>query len=312
MSKKVIVILGATATGKSEFAIDCAEKLNGEIISADSMQIYKELNIGTAKIGANEMKKIPHYLINIKHFYENYNVWQFVKDCRDALENIFSKNKTPIIVGGTNLYIKALIENYEFNDIKRDEKIRNELNDLAQKNGINALYQKLFELSPEKAKQINQNDRSRLIRAVECAIAEKELENSTSNPSENIKYKKIDLEFKLYALDMPREVLYKKINERVDEMIKKGLLEEVKTLKENGLNIKIQAGKSIGYREMLAFLDREISYELVVEKIKQHSRNYAKRQYTWLRSMNNIIWLDALNREEALNKVLENEMVKFE
>jgi len=307
MNKKVIIILGATATGKSGFAIDCAEKLNGEIISADSMQIYKELNIGTAKVGVNEMREIPHFLINIRHFYENYNVWQFVKDCRDTIENILSKNKTPIIVGGTNLYIKALIENYEFNNIKRDEEIRNELNDFVQKNNTNALYQKLLEMSPEKTKQINQNDKSRLIRAIECTIAEKNLKDSKPNSNEDIKHKKDDLEFNLYALDMPREILYKKINERVDEMIRKGLLEEVSILRESGLNFKMQAGKSIGYREMLDFLDGEISYELAVEKIKQHSRNYAKRQYTWLRSMNNIIWLDALNREEALSKVFRNE-----
>ncbi|MDD3397858.1 MAG: tRNA (adenosine(37)-N6)-dimethylallyltransferase MiaA [Clostridia bacterium] len=300
--EKIIIILGATAVGKSEIAIQCASKLNGEIISADSMQVYKELNIGTAKIKKNEMQKIPHHLINIKHFNESYNVWEFVSDCNKVIEKILSKNKVPIIVGGTNLYVKALIENYHFDNIKRDNNLREKLNTIAEISGLNVLYEMLKKQNPAKAKKISSNDKYRILRALECSTLQ-------DNESENAKYlnEKPRYDYKLYALNLPREKLYELINKRVDLMIGNGLFDEVKDLKNKGLNLEMQAGKSIGYREFLEYLDGKITYEYAVEKIKQHSRNYAKRQYTWLNSMENIIWLDALDKEKAVGIIIQNE-----
>lgn len=335
LDKKVIIIMGATATGKSEFAVSCAEKLNGEIISADSMQIYKELNIGTAKISKDEMKNIPHHLINIKHFDEDYNVWQFVEDCKNAIQEIISKNKMPIIVGGTNLYINALIRDYKFNNIKRNEKLRIELNKFIEENGIDFLYEKLKEINPQIIQKINKNDKSRIIREIECAVAQnidsesslqflnnekldliiKDLNSSIEKQTLNIenqnmeKIDKTNFKFNVYALDLPREILYERINKRVDKMIDEGLFDEVISLKNQGLNLKMQSGKGIGYKEILAYLDNELTYESAVEKIKQHSRNFAKRQYTWLRSIKEIVWLDALNQEQSINIVLKNENV---
>lgn len=374
--KTVIIILGATAVGKSEVAIKCAKKLNGEIISADSMQIYKELNIGTAKINETEMQGIPHHLINIRNFSESYNVWDFVSDCKKKIAKIHSKKKLPIIVGGTNLYIKALIENYDFeNKPKQETLLRVELLNIAEGFGLNKLYEILKILNSEQAEKINLNDTSRILRALECVILQennkekiyKVIDNLFKNKDEKLKNTLINLiqkitiqqqnkedfqenksqsqtsfgeisekltinfsclkngnfvekkevenqnndyDFRLYALSLPRDLLYERINKRVDLMLKKGLLDEVKNLKNQGLNLEMQAGKSIGYKEFLKFLDDEISYDFAVEKIKQHSRNYAKRQLTWLRSMKEITWLDALNKNKAVELIVNENKIK--
>lgn len=398
--KKVIIILGPTAVGKSEVAINCAGKLNGEIISADSMQVYKELNIGTAKNSKSEMQGISHHLIDIRHFNENYNVWEFVKDCNEKIEKILSENKMPIIVGGTNLYIKALIENYDFeNKPKQATLLRVELSSFTQDFGLGLLYKLLKTLNPSQAEKIKPNDKSRILRAVECLILQennkekfnkifadllknedeksqesllnlltkinsilqkneencqenltdykenfdeilqdnltifqssftnipqdngdnfnKEITDFNDNICENLATNMSDndekitpiktYDFKLYALNLPRDLLYELINKRVDKMIENGLLDEVKKLKNQGLNLEMQAGKSIGYKEFLEYLDGKTSYDFAVGKIKQHSRNYAKRQLTWLRSMKDIIWLDALNKTKAVETILKNE-----
>ena len=239
--QKVIVIIGPTAVGKTALSLELATKLNGEIISADSMQIYKGLDIGTAKLSAEEMNGIPHHLIDIRSFNETYNAWLFVNDCRKKIDEIFDRNKQPIIVGGTNLYVSALINNYDFNS------------------GIGE-------------------------KCYEC---------------------KHKFEFVVFAVNIePRENLYARINKRVDIMIEQGLLNEVIALKKQGLTKDSQAGKSIGYRELLCYLDNEISLDLAIEKIKQHSRNFAKRQLTWLRSMKNIFWLDGNDLNNNIQHII--------
>lgn len=243
MFNKVLIITGPTAVGKSSIAIKCAELLNGEIISADSMQIYKELNIGTAKLSEKEQHQIKHYMINIKNFNEDYNVWQFVNDTKLLIKDIIKRKKTPIICGGTILYIKALIENYNFS---------------------NANYNKI-------------------------------------NNDENNCF-----QYKVFALNLDRNVLYDKINFRVDKMLQNGMLDEVKLLHGQGLNQNMQSGKSIGYRELMDYLDNKISYEFAVEKFKQHSRNYAKRQLTFIKTIKNVIWIDSKDDELAVKKIIEN------
>lgn len=235
--KKVIVILGPTGVGKSSVAIECAKKLNGEIISADSMQIYKGLNIGTAKITEEDKQNIPHHLIDIREFSESYNAFEFVNDCTEKIEEIFKRGNTPIIVGGTNLYISALTRNYDFkNGVKSDEK---------------------------------------------------------------------KFEFCLYALNMSREMLYDRINKRVDKMIQEGLIEEVKKLQKLGLTKESQAGKSIGYKEILETFENLYTMDFAIDKIKQHSRNYAKRQLTWLRAMPELVWIDT-TKQNAVQVICEN------
>ncbi|MDD4685686.1 MAG: tRNA (adenosine(37)-N6)-dimethylallyltransferase MiaA [Clostridia bacterium] len=297
---KVLIILGPTATGKSEFARICAEKFNGEIISADSIQIYKELNIGTAKIKSSEMNNIKHHLIDIKHFYESYNVWEFVKDCNKIIKDIISQKKLPIIVGGTNLYIKALIEKYDFKDSNKDLELREKFKKLAEESDSATLFNLLKEINLDRAMQINKNDKYRIIKALENFYA-KDKKDDLINPEQE------DYEFKLYALNLPREILYEKINQRVDIMLQNGLLDEVIYLKKQGLTSEMQAGKSIGYKELLDYLDEKITLDFAVDKIKQHSRNYAKRQLTWLRSMKNLTWLDASNSNDSI-KILKEEM----
>lgn len=238
----IIVILGPTAVGKSNLGIEVAKIIDGEIISADSMQVYKNLDIGTAKASKEEMQNIPHHLIDIKNFDEQYNAFEFVNDCTKKIDEIIARDKTPIIVGGTNLYITALIKDYDFSKSKINEK----------------------------------------------------------------KYKsKYDLNYLIFALNIePRSELYNRINKRVDVMLNAGLLNEVKMLKERGLDKNSQAGKSIGYRELLSFLENEMTYDEAVEKIKQHSRNFAKRQLTWLRSMDKLIWLDGKDPKNNLEHIL--------
>lgn len=241
--KKVIVILGPTAVGKSKLAVEMAKKIDGEIISADSMQVYRELNIGTAKILTEEMQSIPHYFLNIKTMFESYNVWQFVTECRKKIDDIIIRNKVPIIVGGTNLYITALIKNYQFENSSKNEK----------------QYQSQY----------------------------------------NLKYC-------IYALNYKdRSELYKKINDRVDEMINNGLIKEVETLKNKGLTTEFQAGKSIGYRELIEYFNKKQDLKTAIDKIKQHSRNFAKRQLTWLRNMRDITWLDVKNFDDNLKILID-------
>ena len=243
MSKyNCIIILGATASGKTKLSVELAKLLNGEIINADSQQIIKGLNIGTAKITNEEKEGIPHHLIDIKNFDEGYNAFMFTEDARKKIDEIISRGKTPIIVGGTNLYVTALVKGFAF--------------EKAGKNDVP--YQSKF-----------------------------------------------PLDFKLFALNIQsREKLYGRINARVDVMLKNGLFEEVKALQAKGLTAEMQAGKSIGYREFLAYIDGEMAFDEAVDKIKQHSRNFAKRQLTWLRSLTDLVWLDAENpAQQNLEKI---------
>ena len=233
---EVIVLLGPTGVGKSAVAIELAKRLNGEVISADSMQIYKKLCIGTAKVTDDEKQNIPHHLIDVREFNESYNAHEFVVDCKAKISEIAQRGKTPIIVGGTNLYISALVKNYDF------------------KNG-----------------QLLAQD---------------------------------DIIYRMFCLTMPREKLYDRINRRVDKMLSDGLIAEVEGLKQQGLTVDMQSGKSIGYRELLDYLDGMTTLEYAVDKIKQHSRNYAKRQLTWLRSMEGLILINAEDNDKV-NQIMQ-------
>ncbi len=303
MKPTVYVIGGPTASGKSNLAVELAKRINGEIISADSMQIYKDMNIGTAKITPEEMQGINHYLIDFVSPDERYSVSSFKKDAEKAIEAILAKGKVPIIVGGTGLYIDSLILGIEFQDEKIDTKYRESLNKIAEEQGLQKLYNMAQAIDPVAMKKISENDKKRIIRVLEIyhktgkTKTEQELESRKSE----IKYN-----YKLFAITMDRQVLYEKIEKRVDKMIEQGLIDEVQ-----GILNKYQkfptAMQGLGYKEVVEYLENKTTKEEMVEKIKKETRHYAKRQLTWFRKNKNIIWLNGENSiEDNIDIMIKN------
>lgn len=269
MKTKIIVIVGPTAVGKTALSIDLAKRFNGEIISGDSQQVYRKLNIGTAKVTPDEQEGIPHYLIDVREVTEFYSAFDFVKEAEAAVEMIVAKGKLPIIAGGTGLYIQSLLEGYHLGGSASYEEIlayRAELDTLADEE----LFGKIAELGLE----IPQINRRRAMRALEIAHLGNELEN-----------KQPDYEALLICLDDDREVLYERINQRVDLMLKARLLEEAKWLYDNYPHV--QASKGIGYKELFPYFAGELTLEEAINKLKQNTRRFAKRQLTWFRNRMN-------------------------
>lgn len=294
------VIGGPTGVGKTSISIKLAKQINGEIISADSMQIYKCMDIGTAKVTEAEAEGIKHHLIDIRETNEEYSVAEFSQDAREIIKDIISRGKHPIIVGGTGLYLNSLIYgiNFEENiDLEFRNKLEKEVKENPEK--LEELYNKLKEIDIETAEKISSIDSRRIIRALEIF----ETTGKTKSFVEKENREKLDeLEFQLFVLNMDRDELYHRINIRVDKMFEEGLLEEVKSLEGKFSKTSAQA---IGYKEVVSYLQNEIDYKEMVEIIKQRSRNYAKRQFTWFRK-NNAIWLDATDQDESLKTIIEN------
>lgn len=291
---KVLFILGPTAVGKTDIAVQLAKKFNGEIISCDSVQVFKGLNIGSAKVKKEEMQNIPHHLIDILEPTENFSAFQFVSLMKEKIKEITDRKKLPIVVGGTSLYVKALILNYNFGGVGIDENYRNQLEEIYEKEGVKKLFEILESLDKDLAKKVDKNNPLRVIRAIEIAKEKGEKLSSES-----------DIDALIFALVKDRSVLYEMINKRVDIMLENGLVEEVRKLKNMGLTKENQSMKAIGYKEVLDYLNNEISYEKMVEDIKKHSRNYAKRQLTFLRGMENVNYIDATNKNLAFDKICE-------
>ena len=300
MKPEVYVIGGPTASGKSKLAVELAKKINGEIISADSMQIYKEMNIGTAKITKEEMQGIKHYLIDIVSPNERYSVSNFKNDAELAIEEILKKGKTPIIVGGTGLYIDSLIYGIEFQDEEIDTEYREKLNKIAENEGLEKLYNKAKEIDPEAMKKISINDKKRIIRVLE--IYHKTGKTKTKQEIESRK-KELKYNFKVFAIDMDREKLYSRIEKRVDMMVDEGLIGEVKGILEK-YNQFPTAMQGLGYKETVEYLQNKISKEEMIEKIKKETRHYAKRQLTWFRKNKTTIWLDGEKKPEENVKLI--------
>lgn len=284
---RVIVITGPTAVGKTKLSIELAKKLNGEIINADAMQVYKGLNIGTAKVTEKEKENIPHHLFDIKEVKEEYSIYNYQKDCRKVIDDILRRNKTPILVGGTGLYIKAALYDYKLSE----EKTNNTYDNLKTEE----IYKELLKL--DKDINIDKNNRRRLIRALNYY---KENNTSISNNKTN----KLLYDTIFIGLTTDREILYKKINQRVDNMIENGLLEEVKYYYDKNIKTKPLIN-GIGYKELYNYFDGLCSKEEAVEKIKQNSRHYAKRQYTFLNHQLNVVWFetDYNNFNNTIEKV---------
>ena len=286
--QKVIVICGPTASGKTALSIELAKKINGEIVSCDSMQIYKEMDIGTAKPTLEEMQGIKHYMIGIISPNERYSVADYKKDAKKAIREILNKGKVPILVGGTGLYIDSLIYEIEYQDIEFDKEYREHLEKEVKEKGLEELYNVAKEIDPEAIEKISKNDKKRILRILEIYHATGE--NKTEQERKS-RQKEVEYDYKVYALNMDREKLYDRINKRVDKMIEEGLIQEVEKIYKK-YNDFPTAMQGLGYKEVVEYLEGKLTKEEMIEKIKQETRRYAKRQLTWFRKNKQTIWLD--------------------
>ena len=300
MSKpKVIVICGPTASGKTSLSIELAKKINGEIVSADSMQIYKDMDVGTAKTTPEEMQGIKHYLQDFVEPDKRYSVADYKVDAEKAIEEILSKGKTPIVVGGTGLYVDSLIYGIEYQEIRFDEKYIKELEDIALKDGLETLYKKAQEIDPEAMKKISCNDKKRIMRVLEIykATGKTKTEQEIESRKKEVKY-----DYKVFAIDWEREKLYKRINKRVDIMIENGLIEEVENLLKKYKEFPT-AMQGLGYKEVVEYLNEYLTKEEMIDKIKQETRRYAKRQITWFRKNKQTIWIGPQDLQKILDEI---------
>lgn len=285
MKKTVIVIVGPTAVGKTSLSIELAKQFNGEIISGDSMQVYKEMDIGTAKVTEAEMENIPHYLIDMIDPAADFSVADFKGYVTKYIEHISAKGKLPIIVGGSGLYIQSALYHYNFAEQKRDDKITKKLESILAKQGIAPLYERLKKIDPEQAEKVHPNNHRRVIRALEIfETTGKKMSEIEANQITESPYNLI-----LIGLDMDRKQLYEQINLRVDLMMEAGLENEVRKLYEAGLK-NSQSMRAIGYKEFIPYFEGEINLAETIELLKRNSRRFAKRQYTYFRNKMEIKW----------------------
>ena len=282
MKKKLAVILGPTATGKSHCGIALAQTLDGEIISGDSMLVYCGMDIGTAKPTAEELAAVPHHMVDILPPDASFNVVDFKEQAEQLIDDISARGKLPIIVGGTGLYIKALLENYHFNAAGENAELRCELETLLAEQGKEVLFARLQKAAPYEAERIDINNTRRVIRAIEAAESGDNL--SHTNDGE-LAYDAV-----VFGLRMERSVLYDRINRRVDIMLEQGLLEETKKLLDSGVPASAQSMQAIGYRQTVMYLTGQLDYATAVDKLKQATRNFAKRQFTWYKKMPYVKW----------------------
>ena len=301
--QKVIVICGPTASGKTKLSIEIAKKINGEIVSADSMQIYKDMTIGTAKPTPEEMQGIKHYLIDFVSPNQRYSVADYNKDALKAIEKIIKKGKTPIVIGGTGLYVNSLIYGIEYFDIEVDLEYREKLEEIAKLEGIEKLYDMAKEIDPEAIKNISKNDQKRICRILEIyhATGKNKTEQEKESRKNGPKY-----QYLLYGITMDREKLYDRINKRVDIMINDGLIEEVQNVVKKYDEFPT-AMQGLGYKEVVEYLNGITTKEEMIEKIKMETRRYAKRQLTWFKKCENIKWINGLDDIQNNIKIILEE-----
>ena len=294
---KILVLTGPTATGKTELSVEIAHRWDVEIISCDSMQVYKYMDIGTAKPPADILEKIPHHLIGYVEPDEEYNVVRFARDAKKAINDILSRGRLPVITGGSGLYLNSLIFDIDFSSKNEDPQFRKELQSLDR----NDLYDMLVSLDPEAAKRIHPNNVKRVIRALEIARYDKKHTYSSTFG----KKASHGFDFLIFALTMKREHLYENINKRVEDMFEQGLIDETRKLIENGILKSKTALNAIGYKEVIRYLQNEIPLLEAKELIKKNTRNYAKRQMTWLRKIEGVRWLDKeiMSKEEMIDEI---------
>ncbi|MDR1018489.1 MAG: tRNA (adenosine(37)-N6)-dimethylallyltransferase MiaA [Lachnospiraceae bacterium] len=306
---KLIVLTGPTAVGKTKLSIELAKRVGGEIISADSMQVYKKMDIGSAKITKDEMDGIPHYLIDILEPWEDFNVVIFQEMAKKAMEDIYSRGNIPIIVGGTGFYIQALLYDIDFKEEDEEKEYRSELEEISkEENGSERLYELLKKVDFKAAEDIHPNNVKKVIRALEFF---KHTGERISEHNAKEREKKSPYDFKYFVLNDKREKLYARIDSRVDKMIEAGLVDEVKELLSTGVTKSNISMEGLGYKEIIQYLDGGISLEDAVYKIKRDTRHFAKRQLTWFRREKDVIWVNKDEFEYDDNKILDF-MVKNE
>ena len=301
---KVIVIAGPTASGKTSLSIEIAKKINGEIISSDSMQIYKDMDIGTAKVTSDEAQGIKHYLVDFVSPDTRYSVSDFKRDAEYAIEEILAKGKVPIIVGGTGLYINSLIYGIEYQEMNYDEEYRMQLMEQTQtEEGLAELFNRAKEIDERAVQSISKTDAKRIIRILEIynSTGMNKTQMEELSRKNGVKY-----DYHVFVANMERDKLYERINLRVDLMIEQGLVDEVKRLLDKYGKFPT-AMQAIGYKEVVEYLDNNITYEEMIDKIKQESRHYAKRQLTWFRKDKSFTWLNTLDGNEVnVEKIIQS------
>ena len=289
MKKPLIVLTGPTAVGKTKLSIALAKAVNGEIISADSMQVYRYMDVGSAKITPDEMDGVPHHLVDVLDPTEDFNIVLFQQLAKKSMEEIYSKGKIPILVGGTGFYIQAITRDIDFTQSAQDDSYRQELEALAAEKGSSFLHDMLASVDPKSAEDIHENNVKRVIRALEFYK-----QNGTRISEHNEEQKEHVSPYNLayFVLNAPRPLLYERIDARVDEMLKNGLVEEVKTLQRMGCHRGMVSMQGLGYKEILAWLEGEYPYDEAVRILKRDTRHFAKRQLTWFRREGEVTWVD--------------------
>lgn len=306
MKQPLIVLTGPTAVGKTSLSISLAKAVNGEIISADSMQVYKKMDIGSAKIRSEEMQGIPHYLVDVLEPEEEFHIVKFQQMAKKAMEDIYSRGKIPILVGGTGFYIQAVTKDIDFTEAQQENDYRKELEALAEEKGGEHLHEMLRKVDPVSADAIHAHNVKRVIRALEFYN-----QNGSPISAHNEEQKQHESPYNLayFVLNMPRELLYERIDLRVDQMMKEGLLEEVSRLKEEGCHRGMVSMQGLGYKEILAYLDGEYPLEETVRILKRDTRHFAKRQLTWFRREKDTIWMNKDEFDYNEDRILD-EMLK--
>lgn len=303
----MIILTGPTAAGKTELSVALAKRLNGAVISADSMQVYRHMDIGSAKIRPEEMQGIRHYLVDVLDPKEEFNVVRFQQMARQAMEEIYQNGQIPIVVGGTGFYIQALLKDVNFEESSGTLPVRRQMEETARtEGGAKELYKRLLEVDPVSAASIHENNVKRVIRALEYY---EETGRPISLHNEEQKEKKPPYTYAYFVLTDDRARLYDRINRRVDRMVEQGLVDEVRWLKEHGYDRSLVSMQGLGYKELFPYLDGNCSLEDAVEIIKRDTRHFAKRQLTWFRREPDVIWLEqqefGYDREKILNRMLE-------
>ena len=301
MKKPLIILTGPTAVGKTELSIELAKKVNGSIISADSMQVYRHMDIGSAKIKKEEMQGIPHYLIDTFEPDEEFHVVKFQEYAKKYMEEIYAEGRIPIIAGGTGFYIQALLYDIDFTEEQEDTAYRKELEQYAKEHGAHALHEKLRAIDEKAANEIHENNIKRVIRALEFHHLSG---GKISEHNEQERQKESPYAFAYFVLNDERERLYQRINQRVDIMLEEGLLEEVQKLKNMGYHRKMVSMQGLGYKEILEYLEGECTLEDAIYRIKRDTRHFAKRQLTWFRREREVIWVNKQDFAYDNDKIL--------
>lgn len=300
--RPLVILTGPTAVGKTALSIALAKEIGGEIISADSMQVYRRMDIGSAKITPEEMAGVPHHLIDVLEPDQEFNVVVFQKLAKRAVADIYSRGHIPVVVGGTGFYIQALVYDIDFTENDEDTALRRSLEELARREGAEALYERLRAVDPESCESIHANNIKRVIRAIEFyektgkKISDHNREQRQNDSPYNVAY---------FVLNDDRERIYERINERVDLMMAQGLTEEVRALRESGCRKDMVSMQGLGYKELLSYLEGEMSLEEAVYLIKRDTRHFAKRQLTWFRREKEVIWIEKNVFDRNSQKMLE-------